>query len=107
MFYLAILSIPVILHLWGKSTFAGAWVGVLVMLLGFWLIIGNPAIIPAGETVTYTYDANGFITQEVHTITYSPTPDIFPGWSIAQFLGLALIPIGVYMAWWNALSPRK
>jgi len=95
-----------LLHLWGRSTFVGAWTGVILLVLSLWLF-SNPAIITTGEVVTYTYGDPG-VVSEVHRYTFSPTPSLWgSGLTVAQFLGLMLVPVAIYMIFWNALHPRR
>jgi len=108
-FVLGFMLLIWLLHLWGRSTFAGSWAGVILLLISIWLL-SNPAVIHTGEVVAYTYDANGMVTQEIHTYTLSPTPPLWEGvvdTSLAQLFGLMLLPISAYMIFWNALHPRK
>jgi len=98
-----------LLHLWGRSTFAGSWAGVILLMVAVWLL-SNPAIIHSGEMVTYTYDANGLIIKETHTYTYTPTPPVWDGvipMTLSQMFGLMLLPLSAYMIFWNALHPRR
>ena len=116
MFLVVWLALLFLLHLWGRSTFVGAWTGVLVLLTAVWLA-SNPYIIKVGETTTYSYavDATlpgGLQTKDLNTTVtvdvYGPLPN-FPGtnYTWSQLMALMLAPIGIYMIFWNALHPRK
>jgi len=106
-FLLGFMLLLWLLHLWGRSRLIGAWTGILLLMVSMWLL-SNPAIIPSGEVVTYTYDQNGLITQEVHTTTFSTTPEVWPGvgLTLAKLLGFGLVPVALYMIFWNVLHPR-
>lgn len=89
-------------HLWGRSRFIGAWLGVVLLLFTLWLF-QNPAIIPVGTTTTYTYDqATGRVTTETLTYNYDVLPDVL-GMPGSTLLAWMLLPVSLYLLFYNLI----